>query len=95
MNIGMGIALLPLDTRGQAEADFDSGVVAKELRIDGVVPASRACCTVTLALPSLLNGRVISVKAHSPMSCGQRQLCKVVGRVRSAPGDLFLFSVNC
>lgn len=31
----MEIALLPLDTRGQAEADCESGVVVKEERIAG------------------------------------------------------------
>lgn len=91
----MEIALLPLDTRGQAEADCESGVVVKEERIVGVGRASRACCAVIVALPSLLHVRVISVKVCRPMSYAQRQLCKAAGRVRSDPSDLSLFRVSC
>lgn len=86
-NIGMEIALLQLDTRGQAEASCELGVVAWAI--------SRACCTVKLALPSLLQLRVISVTVCHAMICGHRQLCKVAGRVRSGPGDLSLCRVSC
>lgn len=87
MNIRMGIALLPLDTRGQAEADFECGVVERgENSWSGPCFKSLLYCHTGTALCPACKGN--TVKACYPMSCGRRQLCKVVGRVRNAPGDL-------
>lgn len=95
MNVGMEIALLPLDTRGQAEAQTVSLECGERGESTWSGPCFESLLYCHTALPSLLHARVMSVKVCHPMICGQRQLCKAVGRVRSAPSDLSIFSVSC
>lgn len=65
----MEIALLPLDTRGQAEADFESGGVAKEVRIVGSGPCFKSllyCHTGTALSPACKGNICKSLLPNEP-----------------------------